>query len=746
MSIRAEDAAAEASRFSLRTSLFGDGALPQTPPRAPHAPTALTAATAGPPAGASFAPHANVIRPLAMAPMTATAPTTPAPAGTALTFSFNSINSQRGGAAHQQQQQQQLKAKQTQETLQAIARIAQQQRIQPTPTPMMPTAPTSAGATARTLPSGFLNGGNQRMDAPAEVMRLAATVDSLNSKLGSQSDRLQRTEASLVRANRSMTSERATANARLLRMQNEVKDLKGREASLRENAVAQARRELRKSDSAFGESVKRAEEFDAKLTTLQGTIRELTGERDALSNQISGLAVELKQSNARAAEVETRLAEVPDPSVAEAKVAAALATLREETTQRKAIDVQLREMEAKHDAVMLQLEEAKAQASTACAEASAARMEVAETAAEAEVHALARAKLQDEVTQLLSQKQEIATRLEKEMATRACVAGGAAATTHPRVVEAGAVLAQQEALEPVGAVAAVAEPTEVEPGKAVETTAATAPAAATEPDGGDEITFEGGTSDESIAEVNTFMAPPDFLELTTEQLKGQLEEVEIGLEALFKDLDSKTNTELYTETGKLAKRRQALDAELQSRCPPSAPPLAVPLSLPVVGSTTFACFYGEMPRTDGHSDELSRDYENEQEHAAEDAESTDACPRSTIVFQSEPTNLHAHLPFHAHAQHGVKARLDACFRASEYETRLVRRPIYPSQFPLGMQHVDTDAVVAGAATGEIPPEVAALIGAVSSDISDAVRRARVAIQQDLGVPKEEIEKELSMYV
>ena len=62
-----------------------------------------------------------------------------------------------------------------------------------------------------------------------------------------------------------------------------------------------------------------------------------------------------------------------------------------------------------------------------------------------------------------------------------------------------------------------------------------------------------------------------------------------------------------------------------------------------------------------------------------------------------------------------------------------------------MQHVDTDAVAEGAATGAIPPEVAALIGAVSADISDAVRRARIAIQQDLGVPKEEIEKELSTY-
>ena len=309
MSIRAEDAAAEASRFSLRTSLFGDGAVGQAPTHAqPAATTVPIAATAAP----------QAIRALPMTPMASKAPTAPATSGTALTFSFNSINSQRGGAAQQQQQQKQLKARQTQETLQAIARIAQQQRSQPAPTPMMPTAPTNGGAGAHTLPSGFLNGGNQHVDAQAEVMRLAATVDSLNTKLGSQAERLQRTEASLVRANRAMTSERATANARLLRMQNEVKELKSRETSLRENALAQARRELQKTDAAFNESVKRAEEFDAKLTTLQDTIQALTAEREALSKQITGLTVELKQSTARAAGAEARLAEVPDPSVAEA--------------------------------------------------------------------------------------------------------------------------------------------------------------------------------------------------------------------------------------------------------------------------------------------------------------------------------------------------------------------------------------------------------------------------------------------
>lgn len=689
-----------------------------------------------------------------MTPMASKAPTAPATSGTALTFSFNSINSQRGGAAQQQQQQQQLKARQTQETLQAIARIAQQQRSQPAPTPMMPTAPTNGGAGAHTLPSGFLNGGNQHVDAQAEVMRLAATVDSLNTKLGSQAERLQRTEASLVRANRAMTSERATANARLLRMQNEVKELKSRETSLRENALAQARRELQKTDAAFNESVKRAEEFDAKLTTLQDTIQALTAEREALSKQITGLTVELKQSTARAAGAEARLAEVPDPSVAEAKVSATLATLREETMQRKELAARLQDTEAKHDAVLLQLDKVKAEATTARASADAA---AAAARQEAESHELARQKMQEEVTQLLAQKEELKVQLEA-VASRASQAATAALESDVVVETADptplvainevdvAAAPVQESAAPIGE---AAKPSLVDVVPDVDVTADTAAAAAGVLGEEDDVEF--GTDVSVDVETSEI---PDFLQLTTEELKGQLEEVELGLEALFNELDNETTVKLYTETGKLAKRRQALDAELQTRCPPPtpvppAPPvppvLATPLSVPVAGSEAFGCFYGEVPGTDGHHEDLESEYEDDEEEGAEDPESTDACSRSTFVFQSEPSDLHAHLPFHAPAQHSVKARLDACFRASQYETLLVRRPIHSSQFALGMQQVDVDAVDTDAATGNVPPDVAALIGAVSTDISDAVQRTRIAILRNLGVPDEEIQEELAMY-
>ena len=62
-----------------------------------------------------------------------------------------------------------------------------------------------------------------------------------------------------------------------------------------------------------------------------------------------------------------------------------------------------------------------------------------------------------------------------------------------------------------------------------------------------------------------------------------------------------------------------------------------------------------------------------------------------------------------------------------------------------MQQVDVDAVDTDAATGNVPPDVAALIGAVSTDISDAVQRTRIAILRNLGVPDEEIQEELAMY-
>jgi hypothetical protein len=581
----------------------------------------------------------------------------------------------------------------------AIARISQQKRSQPVPTPMMPAAHASAGTAARTLPSGFLNGGNQRVDSQAEVMRLAATVDSLNTKLNSQTDRLQRTEFSLSKANRSMTSERATSNARLLRMQNEVKELRAREVSLKENAVAQARRELQKSDSAFGESVKRAEQFDAKLTTLQDTIKTLTGERDALSTQITGLAAELNQSAARAATAESRLAEMPDGSEKDAKIAAILATLKEETMQRKAFAEKLAAAESKHSTVVRELEDTKA----ATAATAAAAVEVTATAAAVEsAHAAARKALQDEVQELLAQNTTLKEQLVK--------------------------------IEGCGGRHAVMD----------------------EGEDGEEGEEEGGEDDEDVVATDAMAtdvveaaeAPPpsshSLVEVSTTNLKAELEDVETNLATLFDHLNA--DDTVYRQTGMLAKRRHDLSTALQAREPPPLPTFGSPAAFSVPGALeAFGCYYGEAPGVEGDQEEMHDAVEDDQKDGVDDAGGTEAAPsKTTIVFESTPSNLNAHLPFHSHAMHPVRARLDARFRASQYETMLVRRPFNAmAQFRLHMEVVDTNAMATGAS--EVPPDVAALIEAVSKDISNACIRTREKIQRRLGMSDEEIQKDLSAY-
>lgn len=167
---------------------------------------------------------------------------------------------------------------QMQNTINAIAVISQKQ--QEKNALLKPDA--NARTDSRTLPIGYLSGGNQNVKTQAEVMRLSATIDVLNSKISSQNERLQRTEASLVRANRSMSSERATSNARLLNMQNELKVMRAREETIREQAIAQTLRETKKTSISFEKSIQLAEEREKTFNELSCRIKELTNERNSL--------------------------------------------------------------------------------------------------------------------------------------------------------------------------------------------------------------------------------------------------------------------------------------------------------------------------------------------------------------------------------------------------------------------------------------------------------------------------------
>ena len=177
---------------------------------------------------------------------------------------------------------------QMQNTINEIAVISQKQ--QEKNALLKPDA--NARTDSRTLPIGYLSGGNQNVKTQAEVMRLSATIDVLNSKISSQNERLQRTEASLVRANRSMSSERATSNARLLNMQNELKVIRAREETIREQAIAQTLRETKKTSISFDKSVQLAEEREKTLNELSCRVKELTNERNSLTDAAAQSAKE----------------------------------------------------------------------------------------------------------------------------------------------------------------------------------------------------------------------------------------------------------------------------------------------------------------------------------------------------------------------------------------------------------------------------------------------------------------------
>ena len=135
------------------------------------------------------------------------------------------------------------------------------------------------------LPSGYVSGGDARSGARAEVLRLTAKLDALQAHMTTQGERLAKTEASLVRANRTMTSERATANGRLLRMQTELQELRSKEAKLREQTATRIFADSGRSQTDFDASVKRVQEFDAKVADLTERVEKLTMERDTATKQ-----------------------------------------------------------------------------------------------------------------------------------------------------------------------------------------------------------------------------------------------------------------------------------------------------------------------------------------------------------------------------------------------------------------------------------------------------------------------------
>jgi DNA repair exonuclease SbcCD ATPase subunit len=654
-------------------------------------------------------------------------------ASPSLALSFNSLtNKGTTAAANPQQAAAAARARSTQETMQAIARIAEQQKMRaaatgapPPPMPALGMGAASASS-SHTLPSGFIHGGNQRVDAQAEVMRLTATIDTLNAKLASQSERLQRTEASLVRANRAMTSERATSNARLLRMQNEVKDLRAKESTIRENALAQARREVQKTDSAFTESVKRAEQYEAKMSGLEERVAALSGEKEALAVRISSLSTELEQSTARANAAEAMVSESTPESRAlhEAELARMAKAVEDATASKAELSERLAEAETKHGELASELTMTKEKYDAAHAEMLKAGTTAMESAT---AHEELRSKLQAEVDALMDRNRDLQERLDEIVSF------------------------------PIG-------------------------------DREEDTECHGDASDDDGA-----FKHGDVGSMCTADLESRLETVEKDLLDSMAEVDSRTGVEAsrcYKRVGKLAKLQHALRTELGTRSGDTSETrsdtkpahshaeaeaeaeavhaLRAELNanqqeLRAVGDVIALCPTGVIQSEDdaAHHREMIRrwkevldeadrgepDVETEQDYDTDDA--TASQPLNNILFQTPPLNGQTQrVSTSNHAHHPVACRLGiAMSRAGHGRKFLPPTGINPmASYRLTRAKFDAaHASYPTAQQGAVPPEVAALIEAVSKDISAKCIWQRTAYLTAVGMDDQEIQKELSAY-
>ena len=331
----------EASRFSLRTTFLG-----QTDAPTHAAPQYAVASVAQPQTkrlAVAHAPQPPLHAPHPPQPPPPTQPRAPP------TLTFSLISGKPATATAAQSANHPSMTPHAMETMRKLAE-AQRMQQQAAPTATVHSAPMhrlahipQANNAQRVLESGYIHGGSARTDATAEIMRLTALVDSLNAKLATQAERLSRTEASLVKANRTMTSERATHNGRMLKMQGELKEAKASESKLKEKLASDTSFKTAKVAN-FEESVRRAEEIDARfekyenetqrlqaeLATASALTQEtnaklsaLQTERDALSTQSAEherLLQEATEARDRAVEESSKVSMAVEGSMAELKL------------------------------------------------------------------------------------------------------------------------------------------------------------------------------------------------------------------------------------------------------------------------------------------------------------------------------------------------------------------------------------------------------------------------------------------
>jgi len=337
MSVRPQQVADEASRFSLRSvfsgltparhagdaaGVFAESDLPPSPTAAVPASPPLAAVPGLAPATTPSSGGLRFDLPLG------TAATAPPAAPQAAPMPLLGLSAAGGGGKKFSFQLPQLQGSATgsatgDSDFASAARFA------------AAAAGGAPGEGQKMLRAGYLSGGCAvGASAGPEVMRLNAVVDDLQTKLRKNAERLATTEQSVARGNAALQSERATSHARIVALAGEVKQAQLREAQVRAEMAAlpkvsdydkqkfemQARGAV-ELEAKYDDEVARASALEEVLHGLRATHEAQTAEHQALQTRLADATEQLEAAlmDALAAREETRVA----TAAAEAATAAA---------------------------------------------------------------------------------------------------------------------------------------------------------------------------------------------------------------------------------------------------------------------------------------------------------------------------------------------------------------------------------------------------------------------------------------
>ena len=347
MSVRPQQVADEASRFSLRSvfsgltparhagdaaGVFAESDLPPSPTAAVPASPPLAAVPGLAPATTPSSGGLRFDLPLG------TAATAPPAAPQAAPMPLLGLSAAGGGGKKFSFQLPQLQGSATgsatgDSDFASAARFA------------AAAAGGAPGEGQKMLRAGYLSGGCAvGASAGPEVMRLNAVVDDLQTKLRKNAERLATTEQSVARGNAALQSERATSHARIVALAGEVKQAQLREAQVRAEMAAlpkvsdydkqkfemQARGAV-ELEAKYDDEVARASALEEVLHGLRATHEAQTAEHQALQTRLADATEQLEAAlmDALAAREETRVAtaaaEAATAAAAEAAPAAAAA-------------------------------------------------------------------------------------------------------------------------------------------------------------------------------------------------------------------------------------------------------------------------------------------------------------------------------------------------------------------------------------------------------------------------------------